>query len=285
MNVLRNFKNQFRIHSSFFVAVPALVLQFCFCIFPLLFILATSFIEPSTWLLTLNFFKKVLTLVHFKMIAASLLLATGTASFCLTLGFPLAYWLARRAQKLKNFFVFLLIVPFWTNLLILIYSWLFILERHGLLERFLQAFGLLPGPLGILYSSTAVLIVTVYCYLPFMVLPIFNALEKIEKNILEASADLGATYTQTLRNIIIPLAWPGIKTGVFLVFVPVFGEFAIPLLVGGGKHMFVGNAIAHYVFTVFDLNAAAAFTVVSSFALLLSILFFLGIIKRIIYRT
>lgn len=285
MNIVKQIKKEFYDQIPFFVAVPALIWQFCLCVFPLFFILSNSFIDTTSGIsFTLRYYHNIFTFIHFKMILASLVLACATALCCFIIGFPIAYWLARRAYLLKNLFLFLLIIPFWTNLLILIYSWLFILERNGLLDSFLQRLGILKGSLSILYTIPAVLLVTVYCYLPFMILPIFTALEKIEKSTLEASADLGATYFQTLLRVILPLSWPGIKTGIFLVFVPVFGEFAIPLLVGGGKYMFVGNAIAHYVFSVLDLSTGAAFTVISSIALLTTILILMWLLKRIIYR-
>lgn len=286
MNIVKQIKQEFYDQIPFFIAIPALIWQCCLCVFPLLFILTNSFIDTTSGVsFTLAYYRNVFTFVHGKMILISLVLAGGTAFFCFIIGFPIAYWLARRAQKLKNLFLFFLIIPFWTNLLILIYSWLFILERNGLLDSFLQRLGILKGSLSILYTIPAVLLVTVYCYLPFMVLPIFTALEKIEKSVLEASSDLGATYFQTLLRVILPLSWPGIKTGVFLVFVPVFGEFAIPLLIGGGKYMFVGNAIAHYVFSALDLSTGAAFTVISSIALLSTIVVLMWLFKRILYRT
>lgn len=270
---------------SFFVFIPALVWQFCLCIFPLLFIVIRSFVSfQSENFFTFLHYKKVFTVMHMKIVFSSLMIASMTSVFCLLLGFPLAYWLARYAGRLKSIFLFFLIIPFWTNLLILLYSWLFILERHGLLDSLLKKIGIIDTSLSLLYTLPAVLLVMIYCYVPFMVLPIFTALERIDGNLLEASSDLGATYWQTLSHLIIPLSWPGIRTGMFLVFVPVFGEFAIPLIIGGGKYMFVGNAIVHYILAAFDFSLGAAFTIVASVMLLIFLLVFLRCLKSLLYR-
>ena len=167
----------------------------------------------------------------------------------------------------------------------LVYSWIFILERHGILNTFLMKIGLLSGPIPLLNTMIAVLLVTIYCYVPFMVLPIFSSLEKIDTAVLEASSDLGGTFWQTFFKIIVPMSWPGIRTGLLLVFVPVFGEFAIPLLMGGDKYMFVGNMIAHYVFTAFDLSKGASFAIFSGILLLISTAVVSWFAKRLIYKV
>lgn len=279
---MRYFKNVCKEHIPFFLAAPALVWQIFLCIIPLLIIFSNSFLQRAPFSLTLAHYKEVCNYVHFNIIVASLFLASITACICLLIGFPVAYWIARHAGRLKNFFIMLLIIPFWTNLLILIYSWLFILEKNGLFNSFLMKLGLVTREFTILYSVPAIILVAVYCYTPFMIMPIFTALEKIDKSLLEASADLGASYRQTLFKVIIPLAWSGIRIGFLLVFIPVFGEFALPLLVGGDRYMFFGNAIAHYVFTAFNLQSASAFTALASLLLISMSSLWLYTIKKFI---
>lgn len=270
--------------GTFFWAIPGLIWQVLFCIVPLCTIFLTSFFIHS-WFPTLANYEHLFVRSHLIIIFWSLFLALLTACICLLFGYPLALWLALYARRFKNIGLFFLVVPFWTNLLVLIYSWIFILERGGIINRSLLYFGIIQEPLSLLNTLFAVALVMVYCYLPFMVLPIFNSLEKIDKTLLEASADLGATMSQSFKKIIVPLSWPGIRTGFFLVFVPVFGEFSIPLLMGGDKYMFVGNAISHYVFVTFNLSQGAAFTVFASLILLISSVVIVRYGKRLFYQS
>ena len=130
--------------------------------------------------------------------------------------------------------------------------------------------GLINSPLKILNSMVAVILVMFYCYLPFMILPLFSSIEKFDLSLIEASLDLGASIKQTFLKIIFPLTLPGVRTGFFLVFVPAFGEFVIPMLLGGDKNMFVGSVISHYFLVTYDHATGSAFTVLSSIVLILS---------------
>lgn len=282
--MIQKIKKAFFDDFPFFMALPALVWQLALCIIPLLLIVLGSFIDPVTWRFTTQHYSVLFNVPHVYVIGWSLLLALITSIGCLVIGYPVAYWLARRVKLMKNFFLFLLIIPFWTNLLVLVYSWVFILERNGFLNNLLMSTGLISKPLAILNSVLAVVLVTIYCYLPFMILPIFSVLEKVDQSILEASADLGATATQTFFSVILPMSWSGIRTGLLLVFVPVFGEYAIPLLMGGDKYMFVGNAISHYVFIAHDLSTGAALTVVAAIALLISLVMVSWLAKRFVFK-
>ena len=277
-------RSVFSSEFSFFMAVPALAWQVLLCLVPLSLIVALSFIDISTFKFTLSYFVSLFDFSHGKMIIWSLTLALFTTLSCLLIGYPVAFYIARRVKHYKNLFLFFLIIPFWTNFLILVYSWIFILERNGILNNALISLGWIKDPLSILNSMVAVGLVTVYCYLPFMVMPLYNALEKIDITMLESSFDLGATARQTFFKVVVPITWPGIRTGCFLVFVPVFGEFVIPLLMGGDKYMFVGNGISHYVFTALDLSKGAAFTILSGIALVTCIALFIFVLRRIIYR-
>lgn len=173
----------------------------------------------------------------------SLLLA-GTAtltSFAISL--PTALWMAFQPPKRRLLLVFLITLPFWTNLLVRNYAWMLLLRIDGLIEQALHGLGLMQGRLGILYTPTATAIGLTYSFLPFMLLPIYLAIEKIDRRLLEAAFDLGAGRWRVLTRVILPLALPGIVGGVVLVFIPGLGAFISPELLGGGKTMMVGNLI------------------------------------------
>jgi ABC-type spermidine/putrescine transport system permease subunit I len=246
----------------FFFAAPAFIWQVLFFYLPILFMLSTSFYQIDSYS---SFFQ-----LHYAIIALrSFFLAAATCSLCLFLGYPIAYFLSFIAGRTKNFFLFLLIVPFWTNFLLHIYAWFFVLERGGFLNSFLTWLGLIQEPIQFLNSQFAILLVMVYCYLPFMALPLYSVLEKFDRRLIEASYDLGATAWQTFIRITLPLITPGIKSGLFLVFVPAFGDFVIPALLGGDRSMYIGSVIVHYVLGTHTLVRGVAFTVTVSLLLAL----------------
>ena len=257
---MKTIKNILYQELPFLFSSCTLAWQLVFAGLPLCMLGLYSFIDTDQPILEL--FYSVVDSTHMRIIGWSLWLAFAVSITCLVLAYPIAYWVARKLRRLKLFFLFLLIVPFWTNLLILAYAWILILQRTGMLNTAIKLSGF-PVVLPSLFNNFwAIYIVCVYCYLPFMILPLYVAIEKIDHRILEASADLGASMRQTFSKIIVPLSWSGIRTGFLLVFVPMFGEFAIPSLVGGDKYLLVGSTIAHYVFTAFDIPKAALFAIV-----------------------
>lgn len=259
--------------NSFFWGVLALVWQVLFFYVPLAFLLSTSFVMfmPSshTSYFTLSHYVALLDPVYGIIFLRSLLLALGTVSATFIISYPVAYYLALRVQRLKTLWFALLIVPFWTNLLLLVYSWYFLLENDGLINSVLLTIGLISQPLRMMNTPFAVYCGMIYCYLPFMLLPLYTSLEKIDQRLLEASSDLGATSWQTFKNVVLPLTAPGIKTGVLLVFIPSFGEFVVPGLLGGDKNMYVGSVITHYFLSVRNVSQGSAFTCVSVLVLLM----------------
>ena len=159
-------------------------------------------------------------------------------------------------------------VPLWTNFLIQVYGWFFLIERNGLINLLLVKLGIIAEPLALANNLVAVFVVMVYCYLPFMIMPLYTILEKFDVRLLEASADLGASVWKTFFTVTLPLTVSGIRTGVLLTFVLGFGEFAIPALVGGGKYMMVGSLIYYYFLVMRDNSLGSAFTCVSCLVLL-----------------
>lgn len=180
---------------------------------------------------------------YLQIFQRSFLLSLLTTSGCLLIGFPTALYLALQSERKRNLLLFLVTVPFWTNLLVRTYAWILLLRNGGLVDASLQGIGITEQPLGLLYTDTAVIIGLLYSFLPFMVLPIYTSLEKLDWRLVEAAFDLGANRWQALKRIIIPLAMPGIIAGVLLVFIPALGNYIIPELLGGGKALMIGNLI------------------------------------------
>jgi spermidine/putrescine transport system permease protein len=185
----------------------------------------------------------VLNTDYLRIFLRSFWLAGLTTLLTLVIGFPTALGMALVPPRWRTFLIFLVTVPFWANLLVRNYAWIILLRNNGLVDQARHALGLGTGPLDLLYTPTAVLIGLVYSYLPFMVLPIFASLEKLDWRLVEAAFDLGARRWQTLRRIVVPLAMPGIAAGCILVFVPGLGAFITPELLGGGKALMIGNLI------------------------------------------
>lgn len=254
----------------FLFSLPALLWQFLFFFVPLMTVIYFSvhLADGPWWRLTGIYFFDLLDLAHARIILRSLLLAVGNALLCLTCAYPIAYFLALYVKRGKGALLFLLTLPFWTNFLVQVYAWFFLLERNGLINNFLLKLGIISQPLNMVNSLFAVSVVMLYCYLPFMIMPLYSILEKLDHSLLEASSDLGASARQTFLRVTVPLSMPGIKTGLLLVFVPSFGEFAIPALLGGGKDFMVGSLISYYFLVARDSALGAAFTVLCGFALL-----------------
>ena len=170
-------------------------------------------------------------------------LSALTTVLALILGFPTAFYIAMQPQKRRNMFIFLVTIPFWTNILVRNYAWMLLLRNGGLIDHFLASVGIQTGGLDILYTPYAVSIGLTYTYLPFTVLPIYASLEKLDHRLIEAAFDLGANKRKAMTRIILPLATPGIVAGAILVFIPCLGAYVTPELLGGGKFMMISNLI------------------------------------------
>lgn len=265
----------------FSIGIPAIIWQILFFYLPILFIIVTSVVQFSNSGqfegLSLEKLLPFFAPTYLYVIGSSLLLALSNSILCLLIGYPLAYFIAIKCKRFKNLLLFLLIVPFWTNFLLHVYAWFFVLERNGFLNTLLMRIGVIHDPLHMLNSIFAIMVMMVYYYLPFMILPLYSSLERFDYRLIEASFDLGASFIQTFKRIMLPLSSRGIRAGFFLVFIPSFGEFAIPELLGGDKQMFVGSVVAHYILGEETGQLGAAFTVVASLFLLAaaSLLYFL----------
>ncbi|MCA2962324.1 MAG: ABC transporter permease [Acidobacteriaceae bacterium] len=172
----------------------------------------------------------------------SFLMAAVSTLGCLALAFPLAYYIARSGRR-KTLLLNLVMLPFWTSFLVRTYAWMFLLRDTGLINSALLAAGLITEPLPLLYNDGAVIVGLIYGYLPFAVLPLYSNLERLDKSLLEAAADLGARPSQTLLHIVLPLTAPGLRAAGVLVFIPCLGAYLTPDLLGGGKSMMIGNLV------------------------------------------
>ena len=230
--------------------------------------------------LTFTHFIHLCNATHMQIIFQSLGTAFLTSLICFLIAFPFAYFLAFKGGKYKTLLLFFLIIPFWSNFLMHVCAWFFVLEKNGFLNNFLLSIGLINEPLHLLNSYFSVVLVMVYHYLPFMVLPIFSSLEKFNTSLTEASSDLGASWGQTFKRVMIPLTMPAIRLGFLLVYIPCFGEFVIPELMGGDKHYLVGNVVTQYMLGERTGPIGAAFTILCCMALIVTLLLFLYFTKK-----
>ena len=182
---------------------------------------------------------------YLSIIARSVWLSLITTVLSLAVGFPTAFFMATRGRRWRTLLVFMVTLPFWTNLLVRNYAWILILRDHGTINGLLLSLGIIEQPLPLLHNQFAVAVGLTYSFLPFMVLPIYSSLEKIDLRLVEAAFDLYADRWRVLRKIIVPLAVPGIVAGSILVFIPSLGSYVTPELLGGGKTLMVGNLIGH----------------------------------------
>jgi spermidine/putrescine transport system permease protein len=209
------------------------------------------------------------------ILVRSFSLAFLTTLLCLLVGWPVAYWLGlRAAPRHKNALLVLVILPFWTSFLVRLYAWIFLLRQEGLVNLALGALGIPPLPL--LYNDFAVMLGQVYGELPFMILPLYASIEKLDGSLLEAAADLGATPFRRLWRVTLPLTAPGITAGCLLVFIPSLGAFLAPDLLGGGRTAYIGNLVQSQFAVARDMPFGSAL----SFLLTLAVLALLWVFRR-----
>lgn len=257
----------------FAFTMPALLWAILFLCVPLVLIIGislyqsdqTSWLEIITFSRFLTFFK----LPYLYIVLRTLFFAGTTAFLCLCLGYPVAYYLAVVVKRGKGLLLFFLTLPFWINYLIQMYAWFFLLEYNGLINTLLLRMGVISEPLSLAYTTPAMIVVLVYCYLPYLVMPLYSALSKLDTRLLEASMDLGATRWETFKRITLPLSLPGIKVGVFLVFIPAFGDFTVPALIGGSRYFTVGSLIVYYFTVIRETALGAALTCLAGIVILI----------------
>lgn len=204
----------------------------------------------------------------------SVKVAAVSTFWCLLIGYPMAYAIARSKPSTRNLLLMLIILPFWTSFLLRVYAWVGLLKTNGVINNTLLALGLIDQPLTLLYTDFAVYIGIVYSYLPFMILPLYSNLEKHDLTLLEAAADLGARPVKAFLKVTLPLSMPGIVAGCLLVFIPAVGEFVIPSLLGRTDQLMIGTVLSAQFFGARNWPVAGAVAIALLLVLLLPILLF-----------
>lgn len=258
--------------------VPAAAWLTLFFLVPLLIVVVISLVRPGApveWVLDGSAYQRLLDPLHLGIVARSIALALAATAVCLLLGYPLAYYIARQPAARRRVLYFMVLVPLWANSLILIYAWMVLLRPSGVIEQLLLAAGFeSEEPLSLLYTPGAVLLGLVYWYLPFMVYPLYAAIEKIDWRLFEAAYDLGATRFQVFRRVLWPLSRAGVVTGCLLVFVESLGAFVVPDLLGGAKSMMLGNLIQNRFLSVpqdWPLGAAVSVCLLVTMAIAMAL--------------
>ncbi|EMQ2836040.1 spermidine/putrescine ABC transporter permease PotB [Salmonella enterica subsp. enterica serovar Hadar] len=254
-------KNTSKFQNVVIVTIVGWLVLFVFL--PNLMIIGTSFLTRDDasfvkMVFTLDNYARLLDPLYFEVLLHSLNMALIATLSCLVLGYPFAWFLAKLPEKIRPLLLFLLIVPFWTNSLIRIYGLKIFLSTKGYLNEFLLWLGVIDTPIRIMFTPSAVIIGLVYILLPFMVMPLYSSIEKLDKPLLEAARDPGASKMQTFIRIIIPLTMPGIVAGCLLVMLPAMGLFYVSDLMGGAKNLLIGNVIKVQFLNIRDWPFGAA---------------------------
>ena len=243
-----------------------------FVLVPNLMIIGTSFLTRDEANLieltfTLDNYVRLLDPLYAKVLMHSFYMAIIATLLCLVIGYPFAYIVAKMPEKWRPFMLFLVIVPFWTNSLIRTYGLKIVLGTQGILNKSLMAMEIIDKPMRLMYTETAVMIGLVYILLPFMILPLYSAIEKLDNTYIEAAKDLGANKFQTITKVILPLTMPGIIGGCLLVLLPALGMFYISDLLGGAKNLLIGNVIKSQVLNARDWPFGAATSIALTIAM------------------
>lgn len=230
------------------LSIPYAIWSLIFSIAPIIIIGVYSFCKRSPYgriiyEFTWNNYKKFLQPIYLNVLWRSLFLAFLCTLICLIVAYPMAMIIAKTKMSKRNMLIMLFVIPLWSNFLLRTYAWMSILRDQGIINHALMYMGLINKPLKLLYNDRAVVIGMVYNFLPFMVLPIYSVLSKMDESLIEAAKDLGATSLQTFQKVTLPLSMPGVISGVIMVFMPAVSTFVISDLLGGGKTVLLGNVI------------------------------------------
>ncbi len=259
---------------------PAAAWLLVFFLAPLVVVLVYSFLERGTyggviWNFTFGNFQRVVDSLYLNTLFRSTYIAVATTVLSLLFGFPLAYFIATRSRRHRNLLLLGLMIPFWTNFLIRTYAWLTILRTNtGLVNVSLMSLGLIDEPLPLFGNDFAIILGLVYGWMPVMVLPIYAALERIDRSLLEAAADLYASGFRVFTRVVWPLSIPGVVAGSMLVFIPALGAFITPAILGGGKSLMIGNIISNQFLAAHDWPFGSALSTVMMVLMLLATLIY-----------
>ncbi|KPB00044.1 ABC transporter permease [Ahrensia marina] len=275
--------------------VPPTLFLLVFFIVPLTIMVIYSWLEPGLYggvvwnFYDLNYgrilgwadsryekFDPVYLAIFFK----SVRLALTTVLICLFVCYPAAFWISKMSDTKKNLFLFLVTLPFFVSLIVRLFAWVLILRPTGFLNQALMGTGLISEPLQIIFTDTAVIIGMTYVFIPFMFLPLYASIEKLDMSLLESSSDLGATRLQTFRRVILPLTLPGIIGGSIIVFIPALGNFIVPSLLGGAKVLMIGNLIEQQFLSARNWPFGSALGMIVMAAILVLLVYYVKMMTR-----
>ncbi len=227
-------------------SVPYFLWLVVFVVLPIILVVMMAFttgdmVDFSTFEFSMENFRRFFDTTYLQILSNSVVLAFISTLLCFFIGYPCAYIITKQKAKTKNLLILLFVIPMWMNFLLRTYAWLTLLGNNGIINQALGMLGL--GPVNIIYNNSAVLLGMVYNFIPFMVLPIYTVLEKLDKSLIEAAKDLGANDRNVFRKVVFPLSLPGVFSGVIMVFIPAVSTFVISSLLGGNKSMLIGNVI------------------------------------------
>ena len=252
------------------ISSPYIIWSGLFIIIPLFLIIFFAFTrsDNGTYTFTLQNFEELMQPMYFRIFYRSLKLALISTILCLLIGYPAAYIIAKSKASRQSVLLMLVIIPMWMNFLLRTYAWSAILGRNGVINTIITSLGF--SPINILYTDTAVLLGMVYNFLPFMILPIYTILSKMDQDLINAAKDLGANSRQVFTKIILPLSMPGVASGITMVFMPAVSTFVISKLLGGGQFMLIGNLIEQQFMSVGDWHFGSAISIFMMIVILIS---------------
>lgn len=227
-------------------SIPYILWMILFIVLPIFLIVIYSFsgtkqIDFQNFQFSFDNYTRFFEPLYLKILGKSLWLSAISTILCLIIGYPVAYFISQASERRRNLLILLFIIPMWMNFLLRTYAWLTLLGNNGLINKFVKFLGF--APLDLMYNDKSILLGMVYNFLPFMVLPIYTILEKMDHSLIEAAKDLGAGKMTVFRRVIFPLSLPGVTTGVTMVFIPAISTFVISSLLGGNKYYLIGNLI------------------------------------------
>ncbi|MGL4981888.1 MAG: ABC transporter permease [Treponemataceae bacterium] len=254
-----------------------------FFIFPLGVIFLYSFLEKGLyggveWKFSIDAYKQLFNPSYGRIFLRTLWISFLSTFISIAIALPCGYAMAR--SRYQTTLLFLIIIPFWTNSLIRIFAWMSLLSNEGIISTFLRQLGIIDQSVSLLYNQTAVVLVSVYMYLPYAILPIFTAIDKFDFSLLEASRDLGSTKIQSMIKVLLPNIKGGIVTAIIFTFIPIFGSYTVPLLVGGQDSYMIGNIIVDQVQRVRNWPLASAFSMLISIVSTAGVLWMISFSKK-----
>ena len=252
--------------EKYLFTIPVIVYSLLLILLPILYVLLISFFKSDSYggmiyTFTLSNYAEIFNITYIRIFLKSIGIALITTTICLFIAYPFAISLMSKKETTRNLLIKLVMVPFLTNSLIRTYGWIVLLRKNGIINSGLLGLGIINDPLNLMYNNLGIIIGMVYTLLPFMILPVYSAVSKVDRNLIEASYDLGASKLKTFTKIYLPLTISGAFNGSLMVFIPAIGYFFITDILGGGKIMIIGNLIKNQFLTARNWPFGAAISI------------------------